>query len=389
MSIWGRFRDDERGVTAVVIAVCLVAVFGAAMLSIDAGNLFQSRRNINTGTDATALAEAGRAAFGGSSAACLPTNVNSMLQNNSGSEATGGAFGRPACEHFAGSPGTGYVVVAGSKPVDVRFGGPVGVGDVTAPSYTGAQYGYITEAVGLRPMGFCVENSHVQEWLNYQYWQRTGTNISGRPLVDDSVYNALGTLDVPNDGHPEAMGPNETGTSYGNRVVHRLYYEKENVAQCGEAPGNWGWFDFNSADNSNSASELRGWILDGYDGRVGVGDCFADETGEPCPGNTGSRGNSGSDNLADIVNTIFAIPLIESAVNPGANADFEVYGFLGVRLMDYRLVPANAAYMDFEFINLLLEGDCCTSTPNNTGIKGVRICSVDHDPQSIVSRCQL
>src|SRR6266487_3449559 len=48
-------RKDERGITSVVVAVCLVALIGAAMLTIDAGNVWSTRREIITGTDAAAL----------------------------------------------------------------------------------------------------------------------------------------------------------------------------------------------------------------------------------------------------------------------------------------------------------------------------------------------
>ena len=50
-----RRLSEERGVTSVVVAVCIIALVGAAMLTVDAGNLWSTRRTIITGTDAAVL----------------------------------------------------------------------------------------------------------------------------------------------------------------------------------------------------------------------------------------------------------------------------------------------------------------------------------------------
>ncbi len=49
-------RESERGVTAVFIAVCATILFGIAALVIDAGALFQEKRELQNGADAAALA---------------------------------------------------------------------------------------------------------------------------------------------------------------------------------------------------------------------------------------------------------------------------------------------------------------------------------------------
>lgn len=381
---WRRFSDEEDGVTAVVVAVSLVAIFGAAMLSVDAGNLWQSRRNVVTATDATALQEARTAALNGS--ACQNGNVTQMLSRN-GSDITLGS-----CALTPGSVnGTGYVTVEADKAVDIRFGGVVGIGDTSAYSLSAAQYGYITEVIGLRPMGFCYQNSHMQEWLRLQEWIRTsgasGLSQGAYDLLEDTGPFVPGLV-----GHPSGEGVNGNGQSYGNGVVHRLYFTKDNPNDCGaNAPGNWGWFDYNGGNNS--ADDRRDWIKEGYPGEVGVHDCDpSDPPGDPCetgPGSSGAANNTELEMLK-VSGQPFPIPLFDSVTGSGATAEFGVYGFVGVVLKGYRTTGATAShYFDFEFVNLILEGNCCTATENNFGIKGTKLCAVDHDPQSITTRCFL
>src|SRR5437588_688672 len=53
-----RFRHlkrDERGISAVVAAIAIVGLFGALVFSLDAGNLWASKRSMVTATDAGAL----------------------------------------------------------------------------------------------------------------------------------------------------------------------------------------------------------------------------------------------------------------------------------------------------------------------------------------------
>src|SRR5207302_542428 len=53
-----RFRHlkkDERGISAVVAAIAIVGLFGALVFSLDAGNLWASKRSMVTATDAAAL----------------------------------------------------------------------------------------------------------------------------------------------------------------------------------------------------------------------------------------------------------------------------------------------------------------------------------------------
>ncbi len=184
MTFWGRIKDDERGVTAVVVAVTLVAIFGAAMLSVDAGNLWQSRRNMVTGTDAAALGEAQIAALNGTVPCGVGSDYQLQLQRNSGN-----AVFDPTCTPFIGPlgtnlDGTGYVTVSARKPVDVRFGGVVGVGDTAAYSSSTAQWGFIVELKGLRPIAVCDKTA------NFQLWNQLHPAL-GTPTITQAAYDAF------------------------------------------------------------------------------------------------------------------------------------------------------------------------------------------------------
>lgn len=60
-------------------------------------------------------------------------------------------------------------------------------------------------------------------------------------------------------------------------------------------------------------------------------------------------------------------------------------------LRGYRVTgPQANRYFDFEFVRLIGSGNCCVTNPNpgaDTGLRGVTLCSVDHDSQAEATRC--
>lgn len=368
-----RIHREERGISTVIVAVSLVGIIGAAMISLDAGNMWQTRRNIITGTDSTALDQAKFLAFSSDPVALCRTATSGQLSwedymlRNSG----GGLGVDPiACDAVSNGDGTGYVVVQGRKEASTRFGGLFGIGNTNPYSYSAAEWGYITEAEGLRPMGICGENEHIQEWLAFKN----------------------------NDTPMPSTGPEHPIYS-GAGVVHRIMFTKENPDACGEdAPGNWGWMDFecNNDDDTpesvcgNPNSTLVEWILNGYQPPVGVGDCDGDagtpggESGDYCNGETGSSGGSVANALQTLVDnhTKFAIPIFDTATDPpGNNTFFNMKYFVGVKLWGFQVTgDASERYFDFEFVDLVTSGNCCSPVPEvDTGLRGITLCDVDHD----------
>jgi Flp pilus assembly protein TadG len=388
--IGNKFGRDERGVSTAIVAVSLIGIFAATMLSLDMGNMWQTRRRIITGTDSTALAQARAAAIGNNPASCTASWTDTLI-GNAGAIVTGS---ESCVLHPSG--GVGYVVVQARKLSETRFGGLLNIGNSEPFSLTAAQYGYITQPKGLRPMAFCEDNAHVRQWLalksgsitqaQYDALRSTG-DVGGADSADADPF-----LDPPADGKVDY--PNYSGTG----VVHRMYFTKDNPDECGaDAAGNWGWMDFDSG--SNSAADQNDWIENGYDGTSSVGDCDPNNAtpDETCPGDTGSSGGANNSVLQYLVdhNAVFGIPIFGNVTDTGSTADFEITGFLIVQLRGFQTTGSESTrYFDFEFQDSILSGACCSSTAPNPGApKGIRICSVDHDGDTsdahIDSRCHL
>jgi Flp pilus assembly protein TadG len=74
--------DDERGVAAIIIAICLVLILGVAALSVDAGGLYGKRRHLVTAADAAVLAAAQWCAKTGNSWTTAQAQANGIATAN-------------------------------------------------------------------------------------------------------------------------------------------------------------------------------------------------------------------------------------------------------------------------------------------------------------------
>lgn len=407
MGLLERFKKDERGISAVIVVVSLIGIFGATLLSIDAGNMWQTRRTIIRGTDATALDQAIFAAKTGATD-CAEAAVTSggvtyqawtqiMQVNTAGFDFVDGMDAD--CEFFAHPtiPGAGYVGVQSRKVADTRFGSLFGIGDTKPFSFSAAQIGYPISIEGLRPIGLCILNDHVQEWISRQ-----------NGSLSEAAYNAL-------RGNPTTEHPVYDGAG----VVHHITWNKDQPDECGSAdssPGNWGWLDYDGG--SNPVGDLRDWIINGYDGLVTApDDCDADGTGpdpsggagDQCNGDPGAQsgtGNTCSDSsvgnaLACIKSTAgnikeFPIVIFDSAIScePGGgggnNCKYDLARYAFVRLWGFDVGGNESSrYFDFEFVEGVATGTCCDTSPSQDDVKVVFLCSVDHDTSgmTVAQRC--
>lgn len=393
---------EERGVSAVIVAVAMIAIFGAAMLSVDAGNLWQTRRNAVTSTDAGALRAARDVATivslaGG--ADCGP-NWLSQLNANTATDATQPQM---TCQAFHPvNAETGYVTVAGTLLSQAKFGQVLGIGDQRPFSSTSVAFGHVPGIKGLRPLGVCKNNHHVQEWLQY----RAGT-------LSETDYNNL-AINEPLDDIGRIAHP--IYPTLPTKVIHRIWFDKSpaEVNDCPAedgtttTPGNWGFMDYDGGNNSTN--ELIEWFLEGYDDVVTIGDCDSNgDTGDACEGNPGFAGGAGSScptnpgSLNAALNCLkdkeFPIMLYSEADCPtngqgggGGNCAFDAWQFLVVILRGWNLGAAGITtltYFDLEFTDSIVQGPCCLASAQNadTGIKGIKICSVDHDPGDVSLHC--
>lgn len=408
-----RLTKDERGVSAVIIAISLVGILGALVLSLDAGNIWTSKRAMVTATDSAALVGARMV---GLSATTVGTNVpcSAAVQAAVVAQMTSNSptATLDSCTVFNNTVAhTGYITVAGRKAVQVGFARVLGVGDQSAFSSSTVKFGPGPTPKGLRPITFCKDNPLVLNYLqalnaNDFTGLRTYLNPSTSPPVPYAIqtsYNNLPFLDATvNPGGPNGFGLNyqpyvaipPDGQTH---VVANFYLNKvfggSNPAvagQCtGSSSGNWGFVDFNGGNNSTP--ELGGWFLNGFqEHEVAVNDCDPTTLGnQTCPLNPGVNGSSLNGYLDQIMGVPFVIPLYDTiGCGGGNNGCFNVWGFLGVTLRKYD-VNSNPSkrYYGFELSAIQTSGSCCTAGATWTGVLGSLICSVDHDPTAVATRC--
>jgi Flp pilus assembly protein TadG len=403
-----RRLNDERGISAVILVVSLLALMGAALISIDYGNTIQTRRHLITATDSTALDRArvendrANALTGPGPIACPENDWQDYLLRNVGAQ---GLSGQQCNVYPNGSTGTGYVVVQALKESRTRFGGLFGIGNTNPLSISAAQYGFITAARGLRPMAFCNQNDHIQEWLSIvDPASDGGTEIT---TTEQAWYNTLPTLEP--DDHPT--------TYVGAGVVHRMWFNRQSDdGACGGAPGNWGWMDFDcipaiAGSCNNPNPDIQKWLSQGYSGLVTTwnttndnpsinplgnnnGTCDIPDEINPASygcvnGSDGMRLNSEGPELNTLISngTHFHVPIFKAVSGSGNNTRFEIYGFLGVRLWGWYKDSTNG-YFDMEFFELLNSGACCSPVPSVGAVRGIKLCGVDHDSAAPLSaRC--
>jgi Flp pilus assembly protein TadG len=319
-------RNDEQGAVVVIVALVAVVLFAAAAYAIDAGNLWQTRRNMVTATDASALAAASQYALGEDGCASA---IQWLADNRA--DAT-----IDACDP-SGSTEAGYVTVGGHTVVPFSFAGIFGMKNQSVKSATTAKWGVPSGALGLRPIALCLSSTPgLEQWLNLP---NGPTGPTTTPL----------TITLSN-AQPDAC-KDSTGT----------------------AVGNWG-LAFGSGNNANS--DTVNWLNNGFPNQVNIGsDIVAN------PGAFSGSLQSALQTLADN-NTWFALPVFDRVDNAGgngggSNATYHVVAFVFVQLVAFNVSGNQAARYITVNLNLgVIQGTCCSTGPDS-GTRVVQICDVD------------
>ena len=312
--------EDERGAVAIIVALCSIVLFGFAAYAIDAGNLWQTRRNMVTASDAAALASAADYSTGGNG--CSSSAGTFVTLNKADASVD-------SCIVSGAGNDSGNTTVHAGTTAQFTFAGVFGLVNKQVHSTTTAKWGIPSGASGLRPFGLCLyANAQLQSWLNLP----TG------PTGDS------GTI--------------------------RITYGKSQPNACGtKVPGNWGVLDFDGGSNSNA--DTKDWTLNGYPDIVSVGDNI--------PGDPGAFSNSLNSGLSFLKSSgsAFDLPVFDTAAGNGSNSTFHIVAFVQVQLVDYRTTgPQANRYMDLVFSRGVLSGSCCGSGID-TGTRAVRICDID------------
>lgn len=411
---------DERGISSVVVAVSLFALFGALMLTLDAGNLWSTRRQIITGTDAAAL-HAARYFNTGAGNPCSSADVldaesgatNVMNQNHA------------RALHNPGDTPDGFEVtladpglcgMAGYIPGKVRYDGRLqaqgffsqvfGFGNTSALSSSTAAWGYIQSiGEGLRPIAVCDKSEQYELWRDFWFGAIDLATYNGLFGRDEGLAPELIKFPASSDNFirgDSAHNPNKNkayvvpdGTD-AHRTVHRMTMPD---LECGASPGNRVWVDFTDEEAGTlGASELRDQLLYGYKGEVALSphDCNPsndDPTPEDCGSAPGDKATleRALGTITCARNTpamscpyIFPILVVDQvSADGGANAHYVQVAFLFVVMRGFGDINADLIQFDFEFVDVQTSGQVGASPPSSTHPyqTGVQLCGADHDSQ--------
>lgn len=303
--------DSDGGAVAVVVALTLTLLMGFAALAVDAGQLWTQRRALVKATDAAALDAAQQAATGSGACAVVP----GRLAANTPADAAG-------CTQ--GSAGAAsWVRVEASRTVDFAFAPVFGAADTVVNAASTARWGTAAAATGLRPFGACALHPDLQQ---------VAAGGPGGPI----------RLEIE-------PGPGTDG--------------------CAEdAPGQFLWWDFDGG--ANATSQLRAWLLDGYDGEIAVGDEVEGDPGRRAALESTLR--ILADRGLEVV-----VPLYDDLRGPGANARYRVAGFLGAVVTDAKIGGAGTDYVEIQPVRTLVQGTCCGPPGADFGVATIGLCAVD------------
>ncbi len=308
-----RMVRGEEGAAAIVIAVCTTVLFGAAAIVIDAGDVWQERRQLTAATDAAALAAAQDEALGTDGCA---TSAGPYLDSNSpGSAVT-------AC--VASSSGvSGQVQVDGQIVVVHSLAKVLGRDQTVVDASSTAEYGVPSGVFGLRPFALCNQSPGYLAWLA--------------------------------SGHSTTQ-------------VFRIYYDKDQPDHCGnDAAGNWGLVDFNGG--SNSTSETSSWVANGYPGLVSAPAWY--------PGDPGAFSNTlpiGSLVGQEIHLPVFDDVNDSGGSNVQFHLEgFVSLTILGYKSNG----PEAGRYLEIRFNSGVASGVCCDNGATDTGLRVVTLCAVE------------
>ena len=308
-----RVLRNEEGAAAIIIAVCVTVLFGSAAIVIDAGDIWQERRQLVTATDAAALAAAQDEAMGVSG--CSVSAGPYLEANSDGSTLT-------SCSATPQSV-SGEVHVEAEIVVEHALAKVLGRDETLVEAASTAKYGLPGGIFGLRPFALCSQS------LGFEAWQASGHSTS---------------------------------------QVFRIIYDKDQPDHCGApAPGNWGLIDFNGGANSNN--ETTEWVEHGYPGLVTAPGWY--------PGDTGAFSNTLpiSFIVGEVIELpIFDDVSLGAGSNAEFHllgfVSVKIVAFKSNGSQASR-------YLDIQFQTAVASGMCCDNGSTDTGLRVVTLCAVE------------
>lgn len=364
---------EDRGVAAVFVAISLFALLGAAVISVDSGSLWTTRRALITGTDAAALAAARYMnasslaqcldAVGNGSASAAGQEAEFVLKQNqpTATLVTFQVSGDCAAR-------VGRVRVQASLEGEVFFARVFGFSDQEVTSASTAQFGAVLALGQLRPVALC------------------------RDFVAQLAAGGVGS-----------------------KRRHRIHAATEQ-GECG-SPNNWGWHwvDF---DGRRSVNDYRDRLENGFDGVTWLDNPSTSENEaicEPAGGEPPCRPKPvAGPSLAPFGQTldrldcrssspwetcqVLWVGVFDRVPQASSSAEYRFVGFLGVVLRDYskpgrkdddddddddvddedgRGPKTRSQWLSLEIVNAQGEGPIGLIGAGIPTVKGTQICGTE------------
>src|SRR3954449_4141589 len=277
---------DESGQAIVLSAVWMLVLLGMAGLVIDVGSWYRAQRNLQSDADAAALAGAQELPADTAAAGVMAQSY--ATKNGYSLTASGIAF-------------SGVTVPNDSITIKVK-----------SPSPT-----FFTKLFGINSVDVAA--------------QATAKN----DLLGQARYVAPITVNIK---HPLLAGNNcpcfKTETT--------LPLDKNG------APGAFGLLDLDEG-KGNGGSTLADWILDGFNGALGLGDHSS---------NTGAKfnGNGIDEALAARVGTVLLFPVFDKLTQQGTGAVYNIVAWVGFHLDSYKITGGNSGTLTGYFTTITWQG---------------------------------
>jgi Flp pilus assembly protein TadG len=316
-----RRLNDERGASAVFVAICIVVLVGMGALVIDVAALYQERRELQSGADAGALAVAKDCASASSSS--CPASITATARSYADANADDG---RSNVDNICGNlSGLAPCANPPSVPTGARY---VRVTTSTVDGDSGATEVSFGLARALGMTGETVHASAVAAW----------GPISGATTIP-LTFSLCEFNEATNNGTTFASGPPWVG------VERYIYFHGTNQAgSChagpsgGDLPGGFGWLD--SVD---------------CEADIDAGDWVSDDPGNDVP-------NDCKDHVVEWRDKVLLFPIYSqtNGLN-GNNGEYRIAGFAAIHITGYRF-PGNSA------TNRWPNTFTCPLQPGNSGV---------------------
>jgi Flp pilus assembly protein TadG len=291
-----RRLNDDRGATAVIIALCLIAIFAMLTLTVDVGGLLYKRRELVNGADAAALAAA---------QSCANT------KDSDNPEAIADQYAADNVKDLAGTGIANITNITAAPGCDSKSTGYVTV------DYTMPQNLFFAQVLG-------ISGSKPVRAVATAGWGPTG---AGNPMpIVLNLATFQGNCDIPNI--PVTDPPQTCYLWYDNDRFNGSAFGFMNLDA-------WN-VDANASCPASGASNLDQWIQGQWTGAE-LGLNYPDPT-YVCS----TSGNRSSDwvTLATRIGDVLLFPIndqdneIDTGSNPPSVDKYDVIGFASLKLLD-------------------------------------------------------